>query len=57
MDSEQSLSEKCKRAEIIQTFGAFRYKGPGSLYAWMSRITVNRALDTVSTLHLSSPLS
>lgn len=86
MSPEQSLSERCKRAErlafkelydayagrllslcsryvgtgaaaedilqdsfikIIQSFGSFRYRGPGSLYAWMSRITVNRALDAV----------
>ena len=86
MSPEQSLSERCRRAErlafkelydtyagrllslcsryvgtraaaedilqdsfikIIQTFGSFRYRGPGSLYAWMSRITVNRALDAV----------
>lgn len=86
MSPEQSLSERCKRAErpafkelydsyagrllslcsryvgtraaaedvlqdsfikIIQSFGSFKYRGPGSLYAWMSRITVNRALDTV----------
>ena len=86
MSPEQSLSERCRRAErlafkelydsyagrllslcsryvgtraaaedilqdsfikIIQSFGSFRYRGPGSLYAWMSRITVNRALDAV----------
>lgn len=86
MCPEQSLSERCKRAErpafkelydtyagrllslcaryagtrtasedilqdsfikIIQSFGSFKYRGPGSLYAWMSRITVNRALDSL----------
>ena len=33
--------------KIIQSFDSFRYKGAGSLYAWMSRITVNRALDSI----------
>lgn len=33
--------------KIIQSFGSFRYRGEGSLYAWMSRITVNRALDSI----------
>lgn len=32
---------------IIQSFDSFRYRGAGSLYAWMKRITVNKALDSV----------
>lgn len=34
---------------IIQSFDSFRYRGAGSLYAWMRRITVNKALDFVRT--------
>ena len=33
--------------KIIQSFDSFHYRGAGSLYAWMSRITVNRALDSM----------
>lgn len=33
--------------KIIQSFDSFRYRGEGSLYAWMSRITVNGALDKI----------
>lgn len=35
--------------KIIQSFDSFRYRGAGSLYAWMSRVTVNRALDSIKS--------
>lgn len=33
--------------KIIQSIDSFHFRGTGSLYAWMSRITVNRALDSL----------
>ena len=31
--------------KVFSSFQSFRYKGSGSLYAWMSRIVINRSLD------------
>ena len=31
--------------KIFSSIGSFRYRGEGSLYAWIRRIVVNRSLD------------
>ena len=31
--------------KIFSAIGSFRYRGEGSLYAWLQRIVVNRSLD------------
>lgn len=47
VDAEDILQDSF--IKIIQSFDSFRYRGEGSLYAWMRRITVNKALDFVRT--------
>lgn len=43
-EAEDILQDSFVR--IIQSFDSFKYRGAGSLYAWMRRITVNKALDS-----------
>lgn len=31
---------------ILESIGKYRYNGPGSLYSWMARITVNKCFDS-----------
>lgn len=33
--------------KALKMIGSFHYKGPGSLYAWISRLAVNEALDRI----------
>ena len=42
-DAEDALQDSF--IKIIHSISSFRYKGEGSLYAWMSRIVMNQCLD------------
>lgn len=42
-DAEDVLQESF--IKIFDSIGAFKYRGKGSLYAWLSRIVVNRSVD------------
>lgn len=45
-DAEDLLQESFIRA--LDKIGSFKYRGEGSLYAWLSRIAVNLAINRIS---------
>lgn len=49
LSSDEDVKDVLQEAflKIYSTIGRFRYQGEGSLRAWMTRITVNEAIDHV----------
>lgn len=43
--------------KIFSSIGSFRYRGEGSLYAWLQRIVVNRSVDWLRERKRSGTLS
>ena len=41
--------------KVFSAIGSFRYRGEGSLYAWLQRIVVNRSLDWLREERYAEP--